>query len=464
MATSFSHSYFLIASLFYLFLFSFFLEKNAHAFQEKKLFHQHTHTIQVSNLLPSTACKHSPKVAENSATLKVVHRRGSCIHLNQDNANSPNGSEILHEDQSRVNSIHSRISGNLEETKATSLPAKIGASLGTANFIVTVGLGTPTKDLQLIFDTGSDLTWARCQPNGDTFDPTQSTSYANVPCSSPLCSSSTGGALLRCSSSSSTCVYGLQYGDGSISTGLLGQERLSLGTTDAFDNFYFGCARNIQGTFQNVDGLLGLGRGKLSVVSQTASNYNKLFSYCLPSDSSTGFLSLGASQSNSAKFVPLSSTSSDFYFLDLTGITVGGRKLSIPNSVFSTSGTIIDSGTVITRLPPAAYSALQSAFQELMSQYPKAQPLSILDTCYDFSNFQTVNVPKIVLSFNGATDVEVAQSGIFFGNGAAQVCLAFAPNSDPRDKAIFGNKQQLTYEVIYDVSGGKVGFAAAGCS
>ncbi|MFS7968577.1 putative aspartic peptidase A1 family, aspartic peptidase domain superfamily, xylanase inhibitor [Helianthus anomalus] len=55
--------------------------------------------------------------------------------------------------------------------------------------------------------------------------------------------------------------------------------------------------------------------------------------------------------------------------------------------VFKTSGMIIDSGTVITRLPPTAYSAPRDKFREGMSKYPLTNPLDIFDTCYDLSNF-----------------------------------------------------------------------------
>lgn len=199
----------------------------------------------------------------------------------------------------------------------------------------------------------------------------------------------------------------------------------------------------------------------MSIVTQTASKYNKLFSYCLPASGKTGFLSFGASQSKSAKFIPLSSDA-NFYGLELIGMIVGGQKLLISITVFSRAGTIIDSGTVITRLQPAAYSALRSAFEKAMSKYPKAKPLSILDTCYDFSKYETVSVPKIVLSFNGG-DVEIDQAGIFVANGKAQVCLSFAGNSDARDVAIFGNTQQQNFEVVYNVNGGKVRFAPGEC-
>ncbi|KAF2313048.1 hypothetical protein GH714_008890 [Hevea brasiliensis] len=463
--TSMSSMY---ASLLYLCLL-FCLEKGAYAFEGRKIAESNNlHTIQVSDLLPSTACKHSTKVAENKAAFKVVHRHGPCSQLIQDNANAPNLENILVEDQSRVDSIHSKFSRTsrdssyVKQTDATRLPANRGVSLGTGNYIVTVGLGTPRKDLPLIFDTGSDLTWARCMPGVDAFDPTRSSSYHNISCKSEICSYVTSATGYRPGCASTTCEYGVRYGDGSFTYGFVGNERLSIGSADVFDNITFGCSQRSEGLFGKVGGLMGLGRAKLSIISQTDSKYKKLFSYCLPVSGKAGFLSFGASQSKSAKFIPLSSNS-DFYSLDLAGIVVGNRRLSIPASVFSKAGTIIDSGTVITRLQPKAYSALRSAFTEAMSKYPKAEPLSILDTCYDFSKYKTIEVPKIALSFN-VGDVEIDQSGIFFANGISQVCLAFAGNTDARDIAIFGNMQQQNYEVVYDVNGGKIGFAPGACS
>ncbi|KAF2313047.1 hypothetical protein GH714_008888 [Hevea brasiliensis] len=186
-------------------------------------------------------------------------------------------------------------------------PRTAGALVQAGNYIVTVGLGTPKKDLSLIFDTGSDLTWTQCEPcvrscykqKDPTFDPSQSTSYTNISCGSSLCNSlaSATGNTLNCDSS--TCVYGIQYGDSSFSVGFFGKERLTLTPTEAFDNFYFGCGQNNQGLFGGSAGLLGLGRDPLSLVSQTSRKYNKLFSYCLPSSSSsTGFLTFGGYSSN----------------------------------------------------------------------------------------------------------------------------------------------------------------------
>uniref|UniRef100_A0A2N9F3J4 Peptidase A1 domain-containing protein n=1 Tax=Fagus sylvatica TaxID=28930 RepID=A0A2N9F3J4_FAGSY len=205
-------------------------------------------------------------------------------------------------------------------------------------------------------------------------------------------------------------------------------------------NFLFGCGQNNQGLFGGSAGLIGLGRDPLSLVQQTAAKYGHVFSYCLPlTSSSTGSLTFGKSArpSSAIKFTPFSKVTegTSFYGLDTVGISVAGRKLLIAASVFSNSGTIIDSGTVITRLPPTAYSALKTAFRQAMKNYPLTTPLSLLDTCYDLTKYDTVTV-----------------------------CLAFAANSDDDSVAIFGNVQQRGLEVVYDLAGGKIGFGPPSCS
>ncbi|KAM0976013.1 hypothetical protein EV1_018740 [Malus domestica] len=109
---------------------------------------------------------------------------------------------------------------------------------------------------------------------------------------------------------------------------------------------------------------------------------------------STGYLSFGKGDrsSGAVKFTPLSdgSQGGSFYGLDVVGI----------------SG---------------------------MKSYPSAPALSILDTCYDFSNADTVMFPKISFEFGGRTTLELDPTGIFYAASADQVCLAFAANGDDGD-------------------------------
>ncbi|KAK8550591.1 hypothetical protein V6N13_119107 [Hibiscus sabdariffa] len=441
-----------------------------------------THTIQVSSLLPSSICSPATQALDKKSSLRVVHKHGPCSQLHQDKANIPTHAEILLKDEARVKSIRSKLaknlghSTNIDQSDATNLPAKDGRVVGAGNYVVTVGLGTPKKDLTLIFDTGSDITWTQCQPcarscykqQDQIFAPSLSSTYSNISCTSTTCSSLTSATGNTPGCSSTACVYGIQYGDSSFSVGFFAKEKLSLTPTDVFDDFLFGCGQNNQGLFGRAAGLLGLGRDKLSLTSQTAFKYKKFFSYCLPStSSSTGFLSFGYSGvPKSVRFTTLStiSQSSSFYGINIIAISVGGKRLPISASVFTSGGAIIDSGTVITRLPPTAYSALSSEFRKLMRQYPMAQPLSILDTCYDLTKYSSVDVPTISFFFGGGVEVPLAPKGILYASSVSQVCLAFAGNGDDTDIGIFGNTQQKTLQVVYDGAGGKLGFATGGCT
>ncbi|KAJ0265940.1 Aspartyl protease AED1 [Hirschfeldia incana] len=443
------------------------------------------HRIQASSLFPSSSCVLSPRASNTKSWLHVVHRHGPCSSLSSKKARtSPDHDEILRLDQARVKSIHSKLSklstltapDRVSQSQSTDLEARDGSTLGSGNYIVTVGIGTPKHDLSLVFDTGSDLTWTQCQPCGKNgtcypqeepiFNPSSSTSYSNVSCSSPVCDSFTSkGHNKKCSASN--CIYGVGYGDGSFTVGFLAEEKFTL-NSDVLDGVKFGCGQNNQGLFNGAAGLLGLGRGTFSFPSQTVTKYNNTFSYCLPSSADyTGHLTFGSSGglSNSVKYTPISKVRdiASFYGLDIVGITVAGKELDIPATVFSTAGAIIDSGTVITRLPPKAYAVLRTVFKENMSNYTSTMGHSILDTCYNFTGVESVEIPKVSFSFEGGADVEVDSKGILYVFDVSEVCLAFAGNGDDGDVAIFGNVQQKTIQVVYDGAGGRVGFAPDGC-
>ncbi|KAL0327625.1 UNVERIFIED_CONTAM: Aspartyl protease family protein [Sesamum angustifolium] len=456
----------------------------------------HYHTLEINTLFPAPVCTaattHIQGSNKRQSTLEVLHRHGPCSQLGQDKDHAtttiPSLSEVLSHDQSRVDSIQARVKSNSDtnkikninsnsnrlKDKKANLPVQSGRSLGSGNYIVTIGLGTPTKTLSLIFDTGSDLTWTQCQPcarscyqqQDPIFNPSASASYSNISCNSPQCSQLSAATGNNPACSSTTCVYGIQYGDQSFSVGFFGKDKLTITATELFPNFLFGCGQNNQGLFGNTAGLLGLGRNSLSIISQTAQKYGKYFSYCLPStSSSTGHLTLGKSGvSTNVKFTPFaSSQGTSFYFIDILSISVGGRQLPISQSIFTTAGSIIDSGTVITRLPPAAYSTMSAAFRKLMAKYKTAPAYSILDTCYDFTGLTTVSIPAISFTFGGNVKVDLAPSGILVAISTSRICLAFAGNNNADDVAIFGNTQQKTLEVVYDVGGGNLGFGSAGC-
>ncbi|XP_010266607.1 PREDICTED: aspartyl protease family protein At5g10770-like [Nelumbo nucifera] len=403
--------------------------------------------------------------------LQLVDITGPCSPLGKASLSLH---EILLQEELRVRSIQSTINKQsplgLGDSK-TKVPIKSGHLLGTSNYIVKIGMGTPKQDFWVNIDTGSSLSWVRCQPCTNcssipTFAPSRSSSYSPFACRTPQCSpvyTATGHSP----SCNSSCLYEVHYNDGGFSKGVFGKETLRITPSDVFPNFQFGCGN--QNSFpDSTSGVLAFGRNQVSLVSQTTRKFGKVFSYCFPrTDTSYGYLALGKqpSTTSAVKYTKLvtDSHSPNYYFIPLIGISVGGKRLSLSPSVFTKPGTVIDSGTVVSRLPPLAYTILRSEFRRAMSNYPSAPPQAILDTCYNLSRNATVNVPPVMLHFGGGTDVQLDPfSGVLVKLDASIYCLGFAPNQNQTDVGILGNLQQRTYEVVYDLPQARIGFRAVG--
>ncbi|OEL12537.1 Aspartyl protease family protein [Dichanthelium oligosanthes] len=437
-------------------------------------------TVSAASFKPGSTCSAPDPVAPQrngtSAVLRLTHRHGPCAPSRTSSLAAPSVADTLRADQRRAEYILRRVSGagaqQLLGSKAAAatVPANWGYDIGTLNYVVTASLGTPGVAQTLEVDTGSDLSWVQCKPcsapacynqKDPLFDPAQSSSYAAVPCGGSACA---GLGMYESSCvSSAQCGYVVRYGDGSSTTGVYSSDTLTLTSTDAVQGFLFGCGRAQSGLFTGIDGLLGLGRLQPSLVGQTAGTYGGAFSYCLPTKpSTTGYLALGgASGAAPAGFSTtqlLSSPSAPtYYIVMLTGISVGGQPLSVPASAFA-GGTVVDTGTVVTRLPPAAYAALRSAFRSSMASYsyPAAPPTGILDTCYNFAGYGAVTLPTVALTFSSGATLTLGADGILsFG------CLAFAASGSDGGMAILGNVQQRSFEVRID--GASVGFKPNSC-
>ncbi|KAL6909694.1 hypothetical protein ACP4OV_001353 [Aristida adscensionis] len=351
------------------------------------------------------------------------------------------------------------------------IPDRAGADLETLEFVVTVGFGTPARPSTLIFDTGSDVSWIQCAPcaagrcypqHDPLFDPSKSSSYAAVACDSPQCA--LGGG--KCNGT--TCVYSVEYGDDSSTSGVLSRETLTLTASRALPGFVFGCGQSNRGSFGAADGLMGLGRAAASLPSQAAASFGAVFSYCLPSSNdTTGYLTIGSKPvSGNAQFTKMIQKAPypNFYFVDLVSIDIGGFILPVPPTVFTSTGTLLDSGTIITYLPREAYTALRDRFKFTMKQYKPAPAYDVLDTCYDFTGQPSIIIPAVTLKFSDGGLFDLDFFGIMvFLEQTALGCLAFAARSPAMPFSIIGNTQQRSTEVIYDVAAEKIGFVPASC-
>ncbi|KAK6933450.1 Xylanase inhibitor, C-terminal [Dillenia turbinata] len=172
------------------------------------------------------------------------------------------------------------------------------------------------------------------------------------------------------------CGFDAKYGSGtSTSSGYLLTDEMMF--TAALENrstitssmpITFGCSVNVSKK-RIVDGILGLGPGDFSVISQLASTGEMpwVFSECLRSEADGGgFLIFGEVKDRTLVYTSLL-PSKHHYIIALTSIALNGKKLPINPAIFDDGKwrVIIDSGTTLAYLVDDAYYAFSRAVSSL---------------------------------------------------------------------------------------------------
>ncbi|XP_008805509.1 aspartyl protease family protein At5g10770-like [Phoenix dactylifera] len=423
----------------------------------------------------STESKEDHSFDSSGLHLTLHHPRSPCSPATLHHLSF---STVLSHDDSRAQFLAARLNKTAHRPKsalldpdAATIPLSSGMSIGVGNYITRIGLGTPSTSHVMVVDTGSSLTWLQCSPCrvscheqvGAVFNPASSSSYRTVSCSAAECGGLQSATLNPSAcTTSNVCIYQASYGDSSFSVGYLGKDTLSLGSAGGvLPNLVFGCGQDNEGLFGKSAGLIGLARNKLSLLSQLAPKLGNVFSYCLPTTASTGYVTIGSYPPARYEYTPMVSSSLDssLYFVRITGFTVGGKGLAVAPSAYTRTPTIIDSGTVISRLPSDVYTALSKAVTAALKGHARAPAYSILDTCYKGSA-QGLAVPEVDMVFQGGAKLRLPARNVMIDVDSGTTCLAFAPAGRV---AIIGNRQQQTFRVAYDVARSRIGFAAGGC-
>ncbi|TVU38630.1 hypothetical protein EJB05_12014, partial [Eragrostis curvula] len=171
------------------------------------------------------------------------------------------------------------------------------------------------------------------------------------------------------------CAYDYHYTVG-YTAGYLAADTLALGGASIVPRRRvqpFGCSTVNGGPMDGASGILGLGRGALSLVSQLGVGR---FSYCLRSDANAGaspilFGSVANVTGATVQSTPLVrnpvTQHAPYYYVNLTGVTVGGTDLPVTSDTFGftatgAGGLIVDSGTTFTNLAEAGYAMVRQAF------------------------------------------------------------------------------------------------------
>lgn len=377
-------------------------------------------------------------------------------------------------------------------------------------YIAEYLIGDPPQQAAAIIDTGSNLIWTQCstcRANGcfgqdlTFYDPSRSRTAKPVACNDTACLL---GSETRCARDGKACAVLTAYGAGAIG-GFLGTEVFTFGHGQSSENnvsLAFGCitaSRLTPGSLDGASGIIGLGRGKLSLPSQLGDNK---FSYCLTpyfsdaANTSTLFVgaSAGLSGGAPATSVPFLKNPDDdpfdsFYYLPLTGITVGTAKLDVPAAAFDLrevapakwGGTLIDSGSPFTSLIDVAYQALRDELVRQLgaSVVPPPAGAEGLDLCVggvapgDAGKL----VPPLVLHFGsgggsagGGGDVVVPPENYWGPVDDSTACMVVFSSGGPNstlllnETTIIGNYMQQDMHLLYDLGQGVLSFQPADCS
>ncbi|CAL4914123.1 unnamed protein product [Urochloa decumbens] len=386
-------------------------------------------------------------------------------------------------------------SGSTSSSSPASATAVAGKGQVTEiEYLISFGIGTPPQVVQATLDTGSDLVWTQCQPCPSCYaqslpyyDPRLSATSASLPCVSSACRQLDLSSCGARDWGNGTCVYTYSYGDRSSTNGLLGADTFTFdgGDTDtaaAVPGLAFGCGWfNNNGPFSSNatgTGVAGFGRGGLSLPSQLkVDNFSYCFTDVTGSTPSPVLLGLPANlyaTGAAVQTTPLIQSPGavpTFYYLSLKSITVGSTRLPVPESAFAlarngSGGTVIDSGTSVTMLPPLVYGLLHDAFiAQVDLPVTSDEPL-----CFAVSGKkkkqkqQQEEVPKLVLEFEGATLDLQRESYVFEmedDGGQSNMCIAAL--SSGGGMTIIGNYQQQNLHVLYDLAGNKLSFVPAHC-
>ncbi|OEL22724.1 Aspartic proteinase nepenthesin-1 [Dichanthelium oligosanthes] len=305
---------------------------------------------------------------------------------------------------------------------------------GVTQYIAEYLIGDPPQRAEAIIDTGSNLVWTQCSLCRPTSCFSQNLPYYNP-------SRSRTDRAVGCHDAA--CALGIET-------------QLSLGFLNG------------------ASGIIGLGRGALSLVSQLG---DSRFSYCLtpylrdtinPSHlfvgASTGLMN-ASDVDAPVTFVPFAKNPKEapfntFYYLPLVGMSVGDARLTIPAVAFElrrvvaqpglwTGGVLIDSGTPFTLLVDVAYRALRAELVRQLVASSLVRPLRG-GTPASWCRRCDYWVPA-----DDATDCMALFSSEVVLNRTLPLM---------KETTIIGNYMQQDMHLLYDLDKGVLSFQPADCS
>ncbi|XP_006844329.2 aspartic proteinase-like protein 2 [Amborella trichopoda] len=385
---------------------------------------------------------------------------------------------------SSFNSSKRVVLGEQHRRLQTNEPLKSNAHMKLYDDLLTNGyyttriwIGTPPQEFALIVDSGSTVTYVPCSTceqcgnhQDPKFQPDSSSTYQPVRCNLDC----------DCDREKDQCVYERQYAEMSSSSGVLGNDIVSFGNESALPphRAVFGCENAETGDLysQHADGIIGLGRGKLSIMDQLVEKgaITDSFSLCYGGMGfgGGGMVLGGIPPPPGMVFSHSDPLRSPYYNLELKEIHVAGKSLRLNPSVFNSKhGTVLDSGTTYAYLPEVAFLAFKDAMMKQihsLRRIPGPDP-SYHDVCFSGSGSEVSELsktfPDVNMVFENGQMVTLAPENYLFRHSKVRgaYCLGvFQNGKDPT--TLLGGIIVRNTLVTYDRGNERIGFWKTNCS
>ncbi|KQJ89126.1 aspartic proteinase Asp1 [Brachypodium distachyon] len=354
----------------------------------------------------------------------------------------------------------------------------------TGHYYVTMNIGDPAKPYFLDIDTGSDLTWLQCDAPCQSCNKVPHPLYKPtknklVPCAASICTTlhSAQSPNKKCAVPQQ-CDYQIKYTDSASSLGVLVTDNFTLplrNSSSVRPSFTFGCGYDQQvgknGVVQaTTDGLLGLGKGSVSLVSQlkVLGITKNVLGHCL-STNGGGFLFFGDNvvPTSRATWVPMvRSTSGNYYSPGSGTLYFDRRSLGVkPMEV------VFDSGSTYTYFAAQPYQATVSALKAGLSKSLQQVSDPSLPLCWKGQKvFKSVSDVKndfksLFLSFVKNSVLEIPPENYLIVTKNGNACLGILDGSAAKlTFNIIGDITMQDQLIIYDNERGQLGWIRGSCS
>ncbi|CAN6721681.1 unnamed protein product [Malus baccata var. baccata] len=283
----------------------------------------------------------------------------------------------------------------------------------------------------------------------------------------------------NCDKKEAQCTYERRYAEMSSSSGVLGEDIFSFGNESVLvpQRAVFGCENIETGDLyrQRADGIIGLGRGQLSVMDQLVDKgvISDSFSLCYGGMGvGGGAMVLGGMKSPpDMVFAHSDRFRSPYYNIDLKEIHVAGKPLKLNRKIFDGKhGTVLDSGTTYAYLPKDAFHAFKDAIKrqiESLKQIHGPDP-NYQDICFSGAGRDVTQLskvfPQVDMVFGNGQKLSLSPENYLFPHtkvGGAY-CLGIFENGD--DTTLLGGIITRNTLVTYDRKNDKIGFWKTNCS